>query len=624
MNIQSQLPQKPRSIFRSKVRALRRSPWFRFCWRTLVALLGMALVLVLCGSGLRRGVIAQGDAAIDPALTAKYKALRERVLDRTQAPDFWQDVDYSEGKQASWWPKGESPILHELVEEGKLPPVEVRVGPEPVVYRGFDGVGQYGGDWWRMVNDVDGVRLALMYELRNNTLVRFSPYGEPIRPHLARNVVPSNNYKVWTVYLRHGVKWSDGVPFTAEDIIWWWKHVKLNPDAGLVDETMKVNGKTGDIEKIDDYTLRYLFPDPNPGWLSMQASAAGALYMAGPKHYLQRFHPTEGDQERIERLCQEQKVTPRQLFNEKNHPLNPERPRLGPWIFRTYRSNGPWTAVRNPYYYAVDEQGNQLPYMDRLVFQQISLQLQPKAMTDGICSFANAMQADYGSVMSQQEAGSYDVFHWVAEGRGSLMVTPNRQLPVKAGDTVAEQKRDLLRNKEFRRALSLAVNRQAIIDAEFKGVGRPAALMPTEGVPWFDEEALEANAEYDPARANQLLDDVGLTQRDSDDMRTLPDGSRLSLIMIARPGETAPLQFLVEYWRDIGLRVILKEKPHRLFLSAVKYADLQRAGDGSGGELGWGALGAGGPYWEWYYKGGMYGSEESQAPEVDAPNAVEL
>lgn len=606
----------------------RAHPRLRAAVRCALKVAGAAAALLVlaavCGGALRRGV-GDGSAAPpdDGAVRGHYAELREPVLDMAHPPVFQVEVDYAAGQAAAWWPKGESPILHELVEQRKLPPVEARVGPEPVVYRGSDGIGRYGGDWWRMVNDIDGVRLALQYELNNSQLVRFSPYGDPIRPHLAREVVPSDDYTVWTVHLRRGVKWSDGEPFTAEDLVWWWQSYKLDPEIGYIDETMQVNGRLGRIEKVDEYTVRYVFPEPNPGWLRMQASAAGALYMAGPKHYMRQFHPTEGDRELVARLCKALIISPKQLFAEKNHPLNPERPKLGPWIFRTYRTNGPWTAVRNPYYFAVDEQGNQLPYIDRLVFRQVSSQLQPKALTDGLCSMAMAVaETDYGSLMSQRKSGGYEVRHWASEGRGRLTIVPNRQLPVKSGDEAGRQKRELLRNKEFRRALSIAVNRRTIIEAEFKGVGRPAALAPTPGVPWYDPAALDANAEYDPQRANQILDRLGLARRDSDGYRTLPDGERLTLFMIARPGETAPLQFLVEDWREVGLRVVIREKPHRLYLAAVGYADLQRTDGGS--ELGWGALGAGAPYWSWYYKGGMYGSEESKAPGIDQPGPVEL
>lgn len=603
---------------------LLQATWFQISWKSLAAFILIGITLVVCGLGLRRGISSDVTQKQSAEELAKYQRLREPVLDIENPPDFWQDVDYSQGSKAAWWPKNESPLLTKLVKEGKLPPLLERIGPEPVVYKGSAGVGQYGGDWWSMVTGFDGVRLVMQYQLKNNNLVRFSPYGEPVRPHLARAVEPSDNYKTWTVHLRKGVKWSDGAPFTAEDIQWWWEKVKLDQGLMGVDETMKINGKVGRIEKVDEFTLRYIFPESNPGWLSMQASAAGSLYMAGPKHYMQQFHPVEGDQKLIETLCQQRQLTPKKLFIDMNHPLNTERPVLGPWMFRTYRTNGPWTAVRNPYYYAVDEKGNQLPYLDRLIFQHVSSQLQSKALTDGSCSFSPVKDAaDYGSIISQQKNGNYHVMHWAPRERGNLVITPNRRLPVKKGDRILEQKRELLCNKEFRRALSISINRQAIVNSEFKGVGQGAALMPTQGVPWFDQAALEDNAQYDPKRASKILDELKLDQRDPEGLRTLPDGSRLTLYLITRPGSTGPLQFLVEDWRDAGLRVILQEKPHRLFMAASKYSDLI-AVTNSSSELTWGALGAGVPFWDWYNKGGMYNSQASRAPEINQPTPIEI
>src|SRR5690606_9357669 len=124
--------------------------------------------------------------------------------------------------------------------EGALPPVAERVGAEPVVYAGCDGVGTYGGDWWMPVADLDAVRLFLQYVAADNTLVRYSPYGKPIRPHLAKRVTPSDDYRVWTVELRRGVRWSDGAPFTADDILFWWQHIANDPATGWIPETMRV------------------------------------------------------------------------------------------------------------------------------------------------------------------------------------------------------------------------------------------------------------------------------------------------------------------------------------------------------------------------------------------------
>ena len=596
--------------------------------KVFLAFFGLTVTLVLCNIGLRTGVKSDAQPA-DPKIMAEYNRIREPIIYTGNVTDFWQDVDYSLGEKAPWWPKGESPLLSQLTKEGKLPSVLDRIGPEPAVYKGFGGEGNYGGDWWRMVGSIDRVRLSLQYELNGSTLVRYSPYGDSIRPQLAKLVEHSSDFKIWTVHLRRGVKWSDGIPFTAEDIYWWYKMVKLDPDVGAIDETLKVNGKVGYIEKVDDYTLRYIFPEPNTNWLSIQAGPSAAVYMCGPKHYMQQFHPKEGRQELIEKLCKNQAIQPKQLFRNMNLIFNPDRPTLSPWMFRTYRNNGPWTAVRNPYYYAVDEKGNQLPYIDRLIFQPISAQLQPKAITDGVCSFfvndknfMNENSSDYGSIISQQENGNYNVAYWTKHDRGRLVIIPNRHLPVKEGDTIAAQKRELLRNKNFRKALSISVNREAIIRSEFKGVGVASALMPTEGVPWFDEEYQKDNAQFDVQRANSIFDSLGLIVRDNDGYRTLPDGARLTLYMIARPGETAPLQFIVDDWQKVGLRVILKEKPHRLFITSEAEADLKYS-DTSEGELSWKALEAGAPYWRWYYKGGMYGSEDSKS-EINQPDHIEI
>ncbi len=596
----------------------------RTAGKVIAALFCLLAIMYLCGLGMRKGVTSnRSDATADPALKAEYDKIRSPVIDPRNPPEILVPVNYSEGRKAPWYPKGESPELKKLADEGKLPPVEERVGPEPAVYRGFAGTGSYGGDWWRVAEDIDTVRVCLQYELNDNTLVRFSPYGDPIRPHLAKEVTSSDDFKIWTVRLRKGVKWSDGIPFTADDIYWWWNSVQKDEDVGYVPETMKVNGKAGEIEKIDELTLRYVFPEPNPGWLYMQASAAGSLFMPGPRHYLEQFHPKLGNQELIGRLARAQMITPKQLFNDMKHPLNPECPKMSPWIFRTYSSNGPWTAVRNPYYFAVDEQGNQLPYIDRLVFRQISGLLQGKAVTDGMISFGWSFQnMDYSSLMSMRKNGGYEVLHWAPKKSGSICISPNRHLPVNPSDSTGAERAKLLADKEFRRALSISINRQQIIQIELKGIGTPSSIGPGPSSLWYDPEHLKANAEYNPEEAGRILDSLGLSKRDSDGYRLLPDGSPLILTMIARPGTTGPIQFIIDDWKDVGLKVLLREKPHRLFLISQKYSDLAMIGEGSDSSAGWEALGAG--LWDWYYKGGMYGSQESKSPDIDQPTAVEL
>ncbi len=574
-------------------------------------LIGAACLLLLAGLGALLQLGSTGELPPelqDPDTQQYYETLRQPVIDLDNAPDFWVDVDYDEGEGAPWWPKQQSPFFDELVTAGKLPPLIERIGPEPVVYQGFKGIGQYGGDWWHLASDIDAVRLFMQYFANNNTLVRYAPYGDPIRPHLAKRVEHNDDYTVWTVHLRRGVRWSDGHPFTAADIMFWWEHVANDPQTGWIPETMRVAGQPGRIEKEDDFTLLYIFPEENPGFLNRQASAAGSLYMAGPAHYLRQFHHRLGDQELVRAISRETNQSSENVLRDRNHIMNPERPSLSPWLLRTYRSNGPWTLVRNPYYFAVDPEGNQLPYMDRVVFRQIHQQLHPKTIVEGSVSAILASGTDYASLMSQREVGGYSVRHWYVGG-GGMSILPNRQLPVSDKDPTSAARRDLLRNPAFRRALSVAINRQPIIDAEFEGVGIPSNPGPGPGQVGYDLEHLRTHAEFDPEQANTILDRLGLTRRDNEGFRTLPDGRRLSFRLV---GSDAGAALSVrEDWKRVGIRLVVQQKPHRLMLMEMLRADFLVAGQGTGGADNWGALGAGAPYWNWYYRGGLHGDEEA-------------
>lgn len=585
--------------------------------KSLHPLRHLALLLVTCLGGLTLllffGLILQPGAGnnvpgelTDPELVEQHSNLRNPVIDRENPVDFWRDVDYSEGEAARWWPRGESPLLRQLVEQGDLPPVAERVGPEPVVYSSFEAPGAYGGDWWNMASDIDGLRLFMQYVANNNTLVRYSPYGRPVRPHLARMVEHNEDFTTWTVHLRRGVRWSDGQPFTADDIMFWWDEIANDPETGWIPETMRVAGQPGSIEKVDDYTLRYHFPVENPGFLEAQASAAGALYMAGPAHYLRQFHHRLGDRETIETQARLLGVPEEKVLHARNQVLNPELPSLSPWLLRTHRNNGPWTLVRNPYYFAVDPEGNQLPYMDRVVFRQVNQKLRPKTIADGSVSAILATDVDYATLMNQREGAGFDVRNWYVAQSG-VTITPNRQLPVTLQDPTSAERRELLRNNEFRRALSIAIDRQLIIDSEYQGVGIPANPGPPPGSVGYDVEHLRANAEYDPARANEILDSLGLTQRDDEGFRMLPDGRRLWFRLIAVKAE--PLLSVREDWARVGIRVVIQQKPHRLMMMETPRADFSAAGTGA--SLGWGALGAGAPYMNWYFRGGLHDTEQA-------------
>ena len=192
----------------------------RFLLRTLAASLGVGLFLLLWGKAFRPDIGSEEDE-FPPDIALELEAQRNPRINPDEQHVLWQDVDYSKGADAAWFPKGESPILAELVREGKLPPVEERVGPEPVVLDGLAGIGNYGGTWFRVETsalrvDPSNRRMSCSYFFRQ------SPQGFPIVPHIAKAWEASADKRVWTMYLRKGIRWSNGHPFTADDIVYRW------------------------------------------------------------------------------------------------------------------------------------------------------------------------------------------------------------------------------------------------------------------------------------------------------------------------------------------------------------------------------------------------------------------
>ncbi|MCI5130628.1 MAG: hypothetical protein D3904_03700, partial [Candidatus Electrothrix sp. EH2] len=158
------------------------------------------------------------DLEIEKAVQkVELAVLKDQSIDPDKIMRVQVDVDYDEGEEGAWYPKTESPVLTQLVEKGKLPPVAERVGEEPLVLKGLHGIANYGGSMYRL-NRVPAPRLTPI------NLVRFSPQGYPVVPNVAKSWTVSEDGRRFTFTLRKGMKWSDGQPFTSDDILYWWRH----------------------------------------------------------------------------------------------------------------------------------------------------------------------------------------------------------------------------------------------------------------------------------------------------------------------------------------------------------------------------------------------------------------
>jgi len=274
------------------------------------------------------------------------------------------DYEKATGKKITHF--SEAPILAELVKQGKLPPVEKRLPEKPLVIVPVEEVGKYGGTW-RMAMRGRADTMLLVREVDYEGLVRIDPDLANVLPGLAESWKIGGNGRTFTFYIRKGIKWSDGQPFTADDIMFWYKDIILNKELTPVTPSwLTSEGEVVKVEKIDDYTVRFSFKKPNGIFLPYLATGTAGII---PSHYLKQFHPSYTPKDKLNELAKKEGLnTWLDLFNNKNNPwMNPELPVINAWKVVTPVGTGTRVVFeRNPYYWKVDIEGKQLPYIDKL------------------------------------------------------------------------------------------------------------------------------------------------------------------------------------------------------------------------------------------------------------------
>jgi ABC-type dipeptide/oligopeptide/nickel transport system permease component/ABC-type transport system substrate-binding protein len=533
--------------------------------KNLLLFLAVAMGFAMCMwvlAWLVRPSLSDRPFSYTPQQVADAVKARDVRFDREHTPTLYRHIHVD--------PKGEAPMLADLVREGQLPPVQERMPRDPAVMEGVDGIGKYGGTWLRFANAPNDVIDTVPLRLAGANMMRWSPLGYPIEPHIAKSVEPSADMKEWTITLREGMRWSDGEPYTTDDVMFFWEH-EANDRRVLpaMPQWLLVGGKAGRIERIDLYHFKIIYPEPYP--LMREMLAQNKDMCDSPAHYLRRFHPDDSiaDVKLRDELMKAYKMpSPRSLYLFLRQANNPEHPRLWPWVYRTYRPNSPQVFVRNPYYFVVDTAGNQLPYLDRL---QMEIQ-DPKMLALNASQGGASMQdrhmrwSDYTELMSRRQDFGTEIYHWYSALRSMWVINPNLNRRVDPDEPETKWKAQLLSDRRFRQALSIAVNRQEIIKAEYSGVGEPSQVAPGPESRFSHERVAKAFTEYDPARANQILDELGLTKRDIEGYRTFPDGSRMVWYLdFTNFTGMGPGQFVVDDWGAVGVRCILRERYRPLF-----------------------------------------------------------
>ncbi|MBD2750230.1 ABC transporter substrate-binding protein [Microvirga sp. BT688] len=461
----------------------------------------------------------------------------------------------------------QAPMLDEQVKAGKLPAVANRLPEKPYVETMVDGVGKYGGTL-RTTILANGDQYNLTRTIANELLVRWDPQWKKVMPSLAEEFKASDDATTYTFKLRKGLKWSDGHPFTADDIVFWYEDVFMNNALSPAkNPTFTVAGKPVKVTKIDDQTVEFKFETPYGLFLQQLAYGQGHLPVIYPKHYLKQFHE-KYNKEGIPALL---KANPAAgdwvaLFNSKvslsfQPPFwqNLELPTLNPWVLTVpYADSERVAATRNPYYWKVDTAGNQLPYIDNVTWAKLDdPQVMALKMTSGEFDFAfrHINNSTFKSVLFDgQKTGNYrivDVKDLPASDAAIL-------LNLTSTDPV---KRKIFQNKDFRIALSHAINRQEIIDLVYVGQGAPAQVAAQPEHELFNERQAKQYTEFDPKRSSEILDKI-MPKKDAEGFRLDETGKRFTInFMVADVfGLSYPdiMQMVQQYAKDVGIDIQIR------------------------------------------------------------------
>lgn len=483
-----------------------------------------------------------------------------------------KDYEKATGKRISSF--NEAPTLTELVKQGKLPPVEKRLPEEPLVVVPVEKIGEYGGTLRSCMlgrGDTAGLTRDIGYE----GLVRWSADCTKVVPNIAKMWRVTDEGKTFTFYLRKGMKWSDGQPFTADDILFWYDDVLLNKElTPTIPKWLTANGQVVKVEKLDDYTIRFKFAEPQGLFLQRLAMADG-LGIILPKHYLKQFHIKYASKEKLDALVKEKKLTDWfSLFHNMNDKwMNPELPVILAWKVITPLGVGTRvTFERNAYYWKIDTAGNQLPYIDRVSYEII------ENVEVGLMKLLNG---EYD--LETRKIASLENYPVLAENKDKVGYRFFTQVPTHGNDLVfafnLNHKDPVLRkifnDKRFRIAMSLALNRKDFIDLIYLGKSVPRQPSPLPGTPLYNEKLEKQYIEYDPVRANKLLDEIGL-KRGSDGWRLRPDGKTLTITIEVDAGKKNredAAALAKKFWDAVGIKTAVKAMDRTLFYTRKAAAE---------------------------------------------------
>ena len=511
-------------------------------WRAVIGVvLMLSLILTACGP-------TPEPVTVVETVEVEKTVVEEVTVVETVEVEKEVEVTVVETVEVEITTYGEAPMLADMVAAGEIPEVAERLPENPLVVLPVKSVGQYGGTWyrgWRGIND-----FHCYGRINYEPMLRWPrDPKDPVQPGLAERWEWNDDGTELTLYLRQGLKWSDGAPFTVDDIIFWWEDIENDPEITAAPHAeWVVNGEPMTLEKIDDTTITLKFAGPNGLAETVGLAFHGNQWPLGferfgffaPRHYLEQFHPKYNSDATYEQ------------FEAAAWEYNTERPAMTPWRITEWEEGGDhMIATRNPYYWKVDVEGNQLPYIDEVYFYLVedNTAVNTLALAGKLdMQHRGIALSQYPVYQEQAEAGDYHMLLWPVAQASGLTFFPNQSYSDPAY-------RELMQNFQFRQALAQAIDRETANDIMFLGQGVPQTISVVQDSALYQSDIANIYGEYDPELAMSLLDEIGLPVG-ADGMRTFADGSPLQLVIetsYTSGWQLDGVELVAEWWRAIGL-----------------------------------------------------------------------
>ena len=462
-----------------------------------------------------------------------------------------------------------------MLDDMDLPPVEERLPEDLMVITPVDSIGQYGGTW----------NAVTWWPGAGNIKMKF--YDPPVRwsadltgyePGLLVEMPEwSDDGQTITFTFRRGLRWSDGEPFTTADLQFWWEELANDPDYRTVTVPWWARNEDGTpitMEFPDEVTWILYFDAPQ--YIMPFVLAQGFWEwepLMKPAHFLRQYHP------RFDGQPGDEGYTELDLMDRWFE--TPGYPCLMAWCLETYVAGDYHLFARNPYYWKVDTEGNQLPYIDFVRVELVEddeIRTLQAAQGRFDCTFRGVQSpTDIPFLLENQESGDYRLVPGWMDGAGAwpgIMINQDYHTDMDydpdTEDPVDVEIRELLRNQDFRQGLSFAMDRQRVLNVVWEGIGEINQFTISPQSPHFatpeGQEVFErwetSFIEYDPAKAEAAFDAAGFVDANGDGWRDLPSGESFTLVIDLNDwgGERTNTEFLQVYSENleaVGVRTLI-------------------------------------------------------------------